>query len=99
MKLNILGAAVAAAFLLGSAPAVAQAQETTAPALTESGHKPGNVGHGVNLPADTTYTTVDGERVTHPCAGRKLVYQSHNDALYDTRYGGRILAVMAVDGQ
>ena len=57
-------------------------------AQASSEHKPGDPGHSVTLDAD----------VDHPCAGRKLLYHSHNDALYGTRSGGK-LAVMAVDGQ
>ena len=64
--------------------------------LTASGHKHGNTGLGVNLPADQK---AEGGSQPHVCAGRKLVYQSHNDALYGTRMNGDKLTVMAVDGQ
>ncbi|WP_165164602.1 choice-of-anchor M domain-containing protein [Corynebacterium qintianiae] len=102
MRSKILAAAFTAAFACAGAPAVAQAQEATgpvSPALTATGHKPGNVGYGFVLPEDTTYKTVDGDTVKHPCAGRKVIYQSHNDALYGTRINGDKLAIMAVDGQ
>lgn len=93
MKKRILAAAGAALLALTGAPAAHAAD------LTDTGHKPGNLGYGVDLPADTTYDTAEGTRETHPCAGRKLLYQSHNDALYGTRINGADLAVMAVDGQ
>ena len=47
---------------------------TPAHATTPAGHQPGDPGHGVVLPED----------LDHPCAGRKLLYHSHNDALYGT---------------
>ena len=77
-------AVVVAALALAAAPYV-QAEPSTA---SSTGHKPGAPGHSVTLDAE----------VDHPCAGRKLLYHSHNDALYGTRSGGK-LAVMAVDGQ
>lgn len=85
---------LAAALLVSvSTPVVPQA---SAAELTDTGHVPGDAGFGVDLPADTAWAGKDGE--THPCAGRKLLYHSHNDALYGTRVGGE-LTVMAVDGQ
>lgn len=77
----------AAALIVASAPAALAAE------LTDTGHVPGDAGFGVDLPADTEW-----EGQTHPCAGRKLLYHSHNDALYGTRVEGE-LKVMAVDGQ
>ncbi|WP_297590852.1 choice-of-anchor M domain-containing protein [uncultured Corynebacterium sp.] len=77
----------AAVLVVVSAP-VAFAAE-----LTDTGHVPGDVGFGVDLPADTEW-----EGKTHPCAGRKLLYHSHNDALYGTSVADE-LKVMAVDGQ
>lgn len=41
--------------------------------------------------------TVDGKTVPHPCAGRKLLYQAHVDAVYLSREGGE-LSIMTVDG-
>ena len=61
---------------------------TPAHAATPAEHRPGDPGHGVVLPED----------LDHPCAGRKLLYHSHNDALYGTRFGGQ-LSIGAVDGQ
>lgn len=61
---------------------------TPAHATTPAGHQPGDPGHGVVLPED----------LDHPCAGRKLLYHSHNDALYGTRFDGQ-LSIGAVDGQ
>lgn len=61
---------------------------TPAHAATPAEHQPGDPGHGVVLPED----------LDHPCAGRKLLYHSHNDALYGTRFDGQ-LAIGAVDGQ
>lgn len=61
---------------------------TPAHASTPAEHQPGDPGHGVVLPED----------LDHPCAGRKLLYHSHNDALYGTRFDGQ-LSIGAVDGQ
>ena len=80
----------AAALIVASAPAALAAE------LTDTGHVPGDVGFGVDLPADTAWEGEAGK--THPCAGRKLLYHSHNDALYGTSVEGE-LKVMAVDGQ
>lgn len=77
----------AAALIVASAPAALAAE------LTDTGHVPGDAGFGVDLPADTEW-----EGQIHPCAGRKLLYHSHNDALYGTSVEGE-LKVMAVDGQ
>lgn len=86
---------------LAIAPSAATAAPVAAAAgtLTDTGHRPGESGFGVDLPAEAFMTTTDGTTVKHPCAGRKLVYHSHNDALYGTRVNGQDLAVMAVDGQ
>lgn len=95
-------AAVAATFVVaGSALSGALIGAGTAAAdpVVSSAHRPGDAGFGVNLPADTTMTTTDGRQVTHPCAGRKLLYHSHVDALYGTRDAQGALSVMAVDGQ
>ena len=90
-------AAVAAALLVaGSALGGASAAYA---ADTTKTHRPGDAGFGVDLPAGTTMTTTKGTEVTHPCAGRKLLYHSHVDALYGTRDGQGALSVMAVDGQ
>ena len=83
MKRLLAAVFVAALSMAGLPPAQA---EPSPESSTE--HKPGAPGHSVTLDAD----------VDHPCAGRKLLYHSHNDALYGTRSGGK-LAVMAVDGQ
>ena len=69
------------------------------PTAASGSHVPGDVGFGVDLPADTVMTTQDGKEVEHPCAGRKLAYHSHVDGLYGTRDADQNLAVMAVDGQ
>ena len=83
---RLLAAAFIAALSVVGAPG---AQASTEPSTESSAeHKPGAPGHSVTLDAE----------VDHPCAGRKLLYHSHNDALYGTRSGGK-LAVMAVDGQ
>ena len=58
-----------------------------APLAQASEHNPGDPGHSVEL-----------GKIDHPCAGRKLLYHSHNDALYGT-YKNDKLTVMAVDGQ
>ncbi|MGV0374860.1 choice-of-anchor M domain-containing protein [Corynebacterium hadale] len=95
---RIAAALLACAVVPAAAPAVCTSAATAANAadLSETGHVPGDVGFGVDLPADTPWAGHDGK--THPCAGRKLLYHSHNDALYGTRIG-RDLTVMAVDGQ
>lgn len=87
MLKRVAAVLAAAALTLGAVPAHA-----------DTGHKPGAKGFGVDLPADVMYGTVDGGVDKHPCAGRKLAYHSHMDALYGTRVDGQ-LAVMAVDGQ
>ena len=58
-----------------------------APLAQAADHNPGDPGHSVEL-----------GKIDHPCAGRKLLYHSHNDALYGT-YKNSKLTVMAVDGQ
>lgn len=58
-----------------------------APLAQAAEHNPGDPGHSVEL-----------GKIDHPCAGRKLLYHSHNDALYGT-YKNDKLTVMAVDGQ
>lgn len=88
--MRLLRLVAATALVVASSPVAAAAE------LTDTGHVPGDVGFGVDLPADTPWAGHDGK--THPCAGRKLLYHSHNDALYGTRVG-RDLTVMAVDGQ
>ena len=88
--MRLLRLVAAAALVVASFPVAAAAE------LTDTGHVPGDAGFGVDLPADTPWAGRDG--TTHPCAGRKLLYHSHNDALYGTRVGGD-LTVMAVDGQ
>ena len=88
--MRLLRLVAATALVVASFPVAAAAE------LTDTGHVPGDAGFGVDLPADTPWAGRDG--TTHPCAGRKLLYHSHNDALYGTRVGGD-LTVMAVDGQ
>lgn len=85
--MRFLRLVAAATLVVASAPTALAAE------LTDTGHVPGDAGFGVDLPADTEW-----EGKTHPCAGRKLLYHSHNDALYGTRVDGD-LKVMAVDGQ
>lgn len=65
------------------------------PAAEATEFKPGEVGFGVNLPADTKFGNTNE---LHPCAGRKLAYHSHIDAIYATRYNDE-LTTMIVDGQ
>ena len=71
--------------------------------LTKSGHIPGNVSPDVRVGKNVTYETKSGKTKKHPCAGKKLVYQFHNDYIYGTRDRTNSekgeLAVMAVDGQ
>lgn len=85
--MRFLRLVAAATLVVASAPTALAAE------LTDTGHAPGDAGFGVDLPADTEW-----EGQIHPCAGRKLLYHSHNDALYGTRVEGE-LKVMAVDGQ
>lgn len=85
--MRFLRLVAAATLVVASAPTALAAE------LTDTGHAPGDAGFGVDLPADTEW-----EGQIHPCAGRKLLYHSHNDALYGTRVDGD-LKVMAVDGQ
>lgn len=66
-----------------------------AEAAGPSEFRPGNVGFGVQVPADTT---LPGSTELHPCAGRKLAYHSHIDAIYATHHDGE-LTNMIVDGQ
>ena len=104
-------AAVATAALMGGAmlipsTSVAFAQDGTATEngqLTKSGHIPGNESKGPIVGGDVTYKTKSGKTRTHPCAGKKLIYQFHNDYIYGTRDRTNSekgdLSVMAVDGQ
>lgn len=69
------------------AAAVAVLTLAAAPLAQAAEHNPGDPGHSVEL-----------GKIDHPCAGRKLLYHSHNDALYGT-YKNDKLTVMAVDGQ
>lgn len=85
--MRFLRLVAAVTLVVASAPAVLAAE------LTDTGHAPGDAGFGVDLPADTEW-----EGQIHPCAGRKLLYHSHNDALYGTSVDGEF-KVMAVDGQ
>lgn len=68
---------------------------TVIPAAEATEFKPGNRGFGVEVPAGTTMAGTNEE---HPCAGRKLAYHSHVDAIYATRLDGE-LQTMIVDGQ
>ena len=70
-----------------AAAAAAVLTLVAAPLAQASEHNPGDPGHSVEL-----------GKIDHPCAGRKLLYHSHNDALYGT-YKNDKLTVMAVDGQ
>lgn len=70
-----------------AAAAVAVLTFAAAPLAQAAEHNPGDPGHSVEL-----------GKIDHPCAGRKLLYHSHNDALYGT-YKNDKLTVMAVDGQ
>lgn len=80
---RLAAVAVTAALVLGlQAPASAEKVTFT------DNHKPGNVGFGVDLADD----------LDHVCAGRKLLYQAHVDALYAT-YLDDQLATAVVDGQ
>lgn len=89
------GAVAAALVVAGSVLSGATGIATAA----SGAHRPGDAGFGIDLPAGTTMTTTEGTEVTHPCAGRKLLYHSHVDALYGTRDAQGALSVMAVDGQ
>ncbi|WJY96746.1 choice-of-anchor M domain-containing protein [Corynebacterium fournieri] len=70
-----------------AAAAVVALTLAAAPLAQAAEHNPGDPGHSVEL-----------GKIDHPCAGRKLLYHSHNDALYGT-YKNDKLTVMAVDGQ
>lgn len=70
-----------------AAAAAAVLTLAAAPLAQAAEHNPGDPGHSVEVP-----------EIDHPCAGRKLLYHSHNDALYGT-YKNDKLTVMAVDGQ
>lgn len=70
-----------------SATAVAVLTLVAVPHAKATEHNPGDPGHSVEL-----------GKIDHQCAGRKLLYHSHNDALYGTYKNGK-LTVMAVDGQ
>lgn len=71
--------------------------------LTKSGHIPGNESEKPTVGKDVKYKTKSGKTNPHPCAGKKLIYQFHNDFIYGTRDRTNSekgeLAVMAVDGQ
>lgn len=82
----------------GSLP-VAAAQETDATPEAEKPqdkpqHKPGGPSDNPTVPKDTIDPRTGK---THVCAGKKLLYQAHVDALYGTYRDGK-LAVMVVDG-
>ena len=85
-------AAAGGAALLAAGLAAAGAAGAATPS-TE--HVPGELGYGVDVAADAVDTNT-GE--THPCAGRKLAYRSHVDAIYATHMGGE-LTTAVVDGQ
>lgn len=65
------------------------------PAMAATTYKPGNTGFGVQLDANTKFGDTNE---THPCAGRKLAYHSHIDAIYASHYDNE-LTTMIVDGQ
>lgn len=102
-------AAMATAALMGGAmliptTSVAFAQDGDKEVkLTKSGHIPGNESEGPTVGDDVKYKTKSGKTKPHPCAGKKLIYQFHNDYIYGTRDRTNSekgeLAVMAVDGQ
>lgn len=108
----VAASAVAACLTLGAtvlvAPAPAVAAEDAAgedpsseetPAHAAKTHRPGEPGHSVDVAEDTTYETVDGTTEPHPCAGRRLLYRSHIDALYATRDRDKKLTMAVVNGQ
>lgn len=82
--LRRLAAIVTAVGLLAVTQVPVQAEMVT---LTDN-HKPGNLGFGVEVP----------ENLDHVCAGRKLLYQAHVDALYGTYINDK-LSTAVVDGQ
>lgn len=82
--LRRLAAIVTAVGLLAVTQVPVQAEMVT---LTDN-HKPGNLGFGVEVP----------DNLDHVCAGRKLLYQAHVDALYGTYINGK-LSTAVVDGQ
>lgn len=94
----LLGVFLAIPASSGSLP-VAAAQETDATPETEKPqdkpqHKPGDPSDNPTVPKDTIDPRTGK---THVCAGKKLLYQAHVDALYGTYRDGK-LAVMVVDG-
>ncbi len=96
MRKSYLAVPLAAALAAGQAPVVALAADSSAPIATD--HKAGTPGFGVDLPGDVKMKTADGKTVTHPCAGRKLAYQSREVPLYAANDTAGKLAVMALDG-
>lgn len=102
----IATAALTVGAMLIPSTSLAFAEDTDKPKdvkLTKSGHLPGNESGGPTVGKDVTYKTKSGKTKRHPCAGKKLVYQFHNDYIYGTRdrtiSEKGDLAVMAVDGQ
>ncbi|WP_350309551.1 choice-of-anchor M domain-containing protein [Corynebacterium sp. MSK039] len=94
----LLGALVAIPASSGFLP-VAAAQETDVTPAAEKPqdkpqHKPGDPSDNPTVPKDTIDPRTGK---THVCAGKKLLYQAHVDALYGTYRDGK-LAVMVVDG-
>lgn len=62
---------------------------------TPTGHKPGTTSDGPTVGKDVKDSTTGK---THVCAGRKLLYKAHVDAIYGTYNKGKP-DVMVVDGQ
>ncbi|WP_448853301.1 choice-of-anchor M domain-containing protein [Corynebacterium frankenforstense] len=95
----VAASAVAACLTLGATALVAPAPAVAAEDATGETHRPGEPGHSVDVLEDTTYETANGTTEPHPCAGRRLLYQSHIDALYATRDQGGKLTMAVVNGQ
>ena len=94
----LLGVFVAIPASSGSLPTAA-AQDSAATPEAEKPqekpqHKPGDASDKPTVPKDTIDPRTGK---THMCAGKKLLYQAHVDALYGTYRDGK-LAVMVVDG-
>ena len=94
----LFGAFVVIPASSGSLPTAAAQESGTTPEAEKPQdrpqHKPGDASNNPTVPKDTIDPRTGK---THVCAGKKLLYQAHVDALYGTYRDGK-LAVMVVDG-
>lgn len=103
---SLLAITLAIGLNIAGMPA-ANAAETPKPQV-DNDHKPGPVINGVVLPKNTMVPAGSpyarpgikpdaSGKVPHICAGKKLLYRGHVDAVYATRFNGK-LRVTTVDG-